>query len=172
MRQIVMGILLLGLCGYAQGKEGHKHKHLKAHVHGKVKLDITADKSDLLVEMESPAESFLGFEYRAKTPEEKALVAKVKEDWRGHAFRHFSPLDDCKIVKSHWKQKFSGKRHSSIVAGIHIRCPESMKKRKLSVSLKKRYPSIDEIHLRLVGEGGLSRKKEFSTPEFQIPLGQ
>ena len=165
-------VTLAALC-IASGSSWAKksHKHLSAHVHGEVKLDISIDKKDILVEMNSPAESFLGFEYRAKTPKEKALVAKTKEDWSTELLERFS-LDDCKILKSHWKQKFSGKHHSAIHADAHIRCPKPLKGRELSVSLKKHYPAIDAIELRLVGEDNLNIKREHKAPVFKVKLSK
>ena len=147
------------------------HKHLSAHVHGEVKLDISANKQDILIEMESPAESFLGFEHKPKTPKEKSMVAKVKEDWSARLPARFS-LSDCKILKSHWRQKFSGKHHSAIIAGAHVRCPKPLVGRVLNISLKKDYPAIDAIHLRLVGENNFNKQKEFSSPSFEVPLSK
>ena len=56
-------------------------KGLGAHVHGSVRLDIAVEKNQLLVLLNTPAESFLGFEYKAKTKKEKDLVKKVKNEW-------------------------------------------------------------------------------------------
>ena len=150
---------------------GKSHKHLSAHVHGEVKLDVSANKKDLLLEMESPAESFLGFEHKARNPKEKSLVAKVKENWTARLLSRFS-LEDCKVIQSHWQQKFSGKHHSAIHANAHVRCPKNLTGRKLEISLKKDYPTINAIHLRLVGDNNLNIKREFSTPVFKVTLSK
>jgi hypothetical protein len=42
-------------------------RDLSAHVHGDVFLDIATDKNQLLILLKTPSESFLGFEYKAKT---------------------------------------------------------------------------------------------------------
>jgi len=46
-------------------------KNLGAHVHGHVSIDMAVDKNELLVMLNSPADNFLGFEYKAKSEKEK-----------------------------------------------------------------------------------------------------
>ena len=48
-----------------------------AHVHGQAKLDMAVDQNQLLVMVQAPAESFLGFEYQPKTDAEKKKVQQV-----------------------------------------------------------------------------------------------
>ena len=169
MKTFVASFLLFSLADSIPAKKSHKH--LPSHVHGEVKLDISIDKTDLLVEMESPAESLLGFEHKARTSKDKKLVAKTKADWTDNLLKYLA-LPDCKILKSHWRQKFTGKHHSAVLADGHIQCPYPLHGRKLKISLKKYYPAIDEIHLRLIGKDGLSKQKEFSTPTFTIFLSK
>ena len=147
-------------------------KNLDAHVHGSVKLDIASDKNQLLVMMKSPSESFLGFEYEAKNKEDKALVEKVRNEWKIELIKYLGAqaLNDCKITKSSWKQEFSGKRHSSIIAESYIQCDEKLSGRLLQVSFKKSYNNIHEVHLQLIREDGSVVSKEYKEDTFIIKI--
>ena len=172
MNPFFIGLIFFCLVGSVRAEKKHKHhkhKHLPSHVHGEVKLDISIEKDNLLVEMESPAESILGFEYKARTSKEKAAVVAAKIDWVRDFLKYFA-LPDCKILKTHWRQKFTGKHHSAVFAGGHIRCPWPLHGRELEISLKKYYPSIDKIHLRLVGDKNLNKQKKITTPVLKLSL--
>ena len=75
MRALIIFSLLMSLSAVIPSV-GFAKKNLSAHVHGSVHLDIATDKNQLLVMLKSPSESFLGFEYKAKSKKEKALVKK------------------------------------------------------------------------------------------------
>lgn len=146
-------------------------KNLGSHVHGSVHFDIATDKNQILVMLKSPAESFLGFEYRAKTKDEKMFVSKVKKDWKENLMTYLGKknLSDCKISKSSWKQTFQGKLHSSISAESYIDCKNPVKGRVLNVSFNSSYPNIRSIHLQLLREDGSVLKKEYQK-DFKIKL--
>jgi len=145
---------------------------LDAHVHGSVNLDIATDGNELLIMLKTPAESFLGFEYKAKSKSEMALVKKVKNQWKTGLIELIGgkALKDCKITKSSWEQVFNGKNHSSIVAESYIKCQKSVSNRTLQVSLKKEYSHIRKINIQLIRENGSVLNKKFSQAIFQITL--
>ena len=147
-------------------------QNLQAHVHGSVRLDMATDKDQLLVMLNSPAESFLGFEYPAKTESEKARVKKVKQQWESDIFSYLGvqALKDCKITKASWKQEFSGKSHSRIVADSYIRCESSLEKRSLEVSFKKAHNRIKKINVQLIREDGSVLNKEYAKETFAVKL--
>ena len=147
-------------------------KNLQAHVHGSVHLDIATDKNQLLIVLKSPAESFLGFEYLAKTPAEKALVKKLENQWKSELFNNLGAetLKDCKITKASWKQKFSGKSHSSILAEAYIQCENPLKNRLLHISFKKSHNRIKIIKLQLIREDGSVLNKEYAKENFSVKL--
>ena len=177
MKTLVIAFLFLSFAHSIQAEKKHKHKHkhhkknLPSHVHGKAELDISIEKNDLSVEIHTPAESFLGFEYRPRTAKEKATVVTAKIDWTKNFLKFFG-LTDCKVLKTHWRQEFTGKHHSAIFAGGYIRCPKPLQGRELTVSLKKYYPAIDKMRVRLVGTDNLSKQKDFTTPTFKLSLSK
>lgn len=78
------GTLMLGMTlaanSYAQNQAAHEH--------GKAQLNVALQGSVFEIELTSPADSFWGFEYAAKTSEEKlaeqkALVLLKSGDWLG-----------------------------------------------------------------------------------------
>ena len=68
----------------------HAKKSLKSHVHGHVKLSVAVDKNKVFVELEGPAESFLGFEHKPKTAKEKASWKKLQSIWKDKSADLFS----------------------------------------------------------------------------------
>ena len=80
----ILGMLLLS-APLAYGK-----KALKSHVHGHVKLSVVVDSKQAFIELEGPAESFLGFEHRPKTAKEKASWKKLKSIWNNKTGDMFS----------------------------------------------------------------------------------
>lgn len=146
-------------------------KNLSAHVHGSVNLDIATDKKQLLVMVISPAESFLGFEYKAKTTEEKKIAQKAKNDWSNNIISYLGKdaLKDCSIGSSKWEQHFEGKSHSRIEAEAVINCKELLSNRSLKIKLKSNYPRIKLIKLQLLRDNGSVENKQFSN-DFEIKL--
>ena len=91
----ILGMLLLS-APLAYGK-----KALKSHVHGHVKLSVVVDSKQAFIELEGPAESFLGFEHRPKTAKEKASWKKLKSIWNNKTGDMFSIEKslDCSFQK-------------------------------------------------------------------------
>ena len=139
-------------------------KNLSAHVHGKVRLDLATEGRQLLVLLKSPSESFLGFEYKAKSENEKKLVLKVKKEWNESLLSYFgsNSLKDCKITSSQWQQRFEGESHSNIEAEAYINCEHRLAGRTLKVELKEKHKDIKVIHLQLLKEDGTVLNKEIS----------
>ena len=147
-------------------------KSLDAHVHGDVYLDIATDNKQLLVMLKTPSETFLGFEYKAKTNKEKKLVKDTKEEWNNNLLNFLgkSISKSCNIDKSNWEQKFSGKNHSSILAESYISCSKPLKRLSIQVSFKSKYKRIKSIKVQLLRENGTTLSKKYSSNKFKINL--
>ncbi|PAU85773.1 zinc-binding protein [Pseudomonas sp. WN033] len=64
---------------------GHKHEHgdsLGAHQHGVANLNLVLEGSTLAIELESPADNLVGFEYLPSTDADKAKVREVMASLR------------------------------------------------------------------------------------------
>jgi len=55
------------------------------HVHGEAELFIAVEGKKVLIEMESPADNFLGFEHEPRTDKQKALVTKTNALLQSHS---------------------------------------------------------------------------------------
>ena len=81
---------------------------LSAHLHGHVELNVAADGKTLFVEVHSPSQSFLGFEYRPKTDQQKNLWSTVKNQWEKKTSELFQidPSLACKVTQAHMNMHF------------------------------------------------------------------
>lgn len=160
---IFLTLFILPINSYCQ--------NLSAHVHGSVHLDMATDKKQLLVMLKSPSESFVGFEYKAKTKEENEKVAQVKDDWTNRLIDHIGKeaLKDCKISSSTWKQKFESKTHSSILGEAYIDCQKKVAGRELKITFQSQYPKIQVIKVQLLREDGSVLNKKFKK-DFTLKL--
>ncbi len=68
------------------------------HEHGKANLNVAVDGDRLLIELDSPADNLVGFEFKPRTDEQKARLAAALETLRdGAALFAMSPGADCRL---------------------------------------------------------------------------
>ena len=81
---------------------------LSAHLHGHVKLNVAADGKTFFVEINSPSQSFLGFEQRPQTDQQKSIWTSVKNQWEKTISELFQidPSFECKVTKAHMDMHF------------------------------------------------------------------
>ena len=147
-------------------------KNLNAHVHGVVNLDVAYEKNELLIMLQSPSESFLGFEYKPKTNDELKKLNSIKNTWNTKVLSLLGKdvLKDCKISKSTLEQKFSGENHSTIFAESYINCKKPLAGRNLEVRLKESYNKIQSVKLQLIRNDGTVVSEEYSKKLFNVKL--
>lgn len=76
IRTVLHAAALAALTSAAVADEGRRE--MKAHEHGRGKLDIAIEGNRVTLELDTPAADILGFESAATTPEQKAAVAEAK----------------------------------------------------------------------------------------------
>lgn len=69
MRALLIGLIGIS-CAAAQA-------HQTAHVHGRIQLGVALEGQQLVVDIDTPLDSLLGFEHAPRTPAQKTLAA----DW-------------------------------------------------------------------------------------------
>ena len=81
---------------------------LSAHLHGHVNLNVAADVKTIFIEVHSPSQSFLGFEHRPKTNQQKNQRASVKNRWEKKISELFQidPSLACKVTQAHIEMHF------------------------------------------------------------------
>lgn len=71
--------LAAGLAIAAPVLAHEEHRELGAHVHGHGTLNIAVESTRLSIELEAPGADIVGFEHEANSAEQKAALAKAKE---------------------------------------------------------------------------------------------
>lgn len=168
---LILSALLLSSVALARD---HHHKHGKgigAHEHGAIKLEMAVEGKTIEIDLDGPAESFLGFEYKPVTVEEKKVFSAAESLWKKDLLTKLFVLDKklgCKSSEVSFKQdidedekpaKRTHDRDSRKASGIHsdveakakIICAKDLKGQTIVVSVKKNYPHIKKLSIELVG---------------------
>lgn len=169
---LALSVLLLSFVALAKD---HHHKHGKAvgtHEHGAIKLAMAVDGKTIEIDLDGPAESFLGFEYTPVTVKEKKIFSDAESLWKKDLLTKLFILDKklgCAVPTVSFKQdidedeiKESKKSHdktSSKSSGVHsdieakakIICTKDLKGQTIIVSVKKSYPHIKKLSIEFVG---------------------
>lgn len=142
----ISAFLLSNICMAAE-------KSLHAHEHGAVKVGMAIDKTSVEIDMDGPAESFLGFEYAPKTEKEKKLLNDLKRTWAQNlgSLISFDKALNCKVSESNVEHVIeSGGTHSEIEATAKLSCTGKLAGSKASISLKKAFKHIKKLSVEVL----------------------
>jgi hypothetical protein len=146
----------------ADNHKGHHHAtSLGAHEHGSIKLDLAVEGPALEIELEGPAESFIGFEYAPKTDKEKKVLFDAEALWTKNLLSLFT-FDKtlaCSTSETSFKQEIEDHKGHKKASGIHseirakakITCNADLKGKSVEISLKRAFPKIKNLKADLVG---------------------
>lgn len=153
--------LILSTQSFANEHHGHG---LGAHEHGSIKLEVAVEGKQIELDIDGPAESFLGFEYKPKTEKEKKAFKDAQELWTKNLLTKILVLDaklGCSLGEVKFEQEIDndhhekGKKeagvHSDIEAEAKINCAQDPKGSMATLSLKKHFPHIKKLQIDLVG---------------------
>lgn len=153
---IILPILLLSSTVLAKG--------LGKHVHGAIKLEIAVEGKTIEIELDGPAESFIGFEYLPKTENEKKTFKDAESLWTKDLLTKLFIFDQklgCTTSEVTFEQEIEEHKiktakkeagiHSEIEAKAKIICAQDLKGQPVSVSVKKHYPHIKKLSIDLIG---------------------
>lgn len=94
-------ILLIGLMALSPWvSAGENSGSLDAHVHGTSDLTIAIEGKDIEIEFESPAMNLVGFEHKANSEKDKAIVQKTVVILNKHDSVFSLSGGSCKLVDS------------------------------------------------------------------------
>lgn len=159
-------------------KHHHKEQAQEAHIHGLAKLLVVLEGEQLEIELHSPAMNLLGFEHRASTPEQQALVKNAKNTL-ANANRLFTfGLTQCQLIdhdvdisrmldesvhhdKDHHDEKHDLDHHdrheeydhSNIEARYHYRCARPDQLGSLRTSIPVEFPGIESLQVQWIING-------------------
>lgn len=142
---------------------------LHAHEHGSIILETAVEGNSATFSVDGPAESFLGFENKAKTAKEKKEFADVKNLWTNKFFDlvSFDKNLACKLSEGKFEQEIEG-NHSDIQASIKVICSKDLKGAKIVINLKKHFKHIKKLKMDLVGNE--TKSIDINSPSFEVTL--
>ena len=143
---------------------------LGAHEHGAIKIGLAIDKNIVEIDIDGPAESFLGFEYLPKTAKEKKLLSDLKIQWTKKIETYFAfdkklncvtntasfeqVIDEKETAEAQAKLKTGDKKesgvHSDIEAKAKLTCAQNLSGTNLTISLRKSFKNIKKLSAEIL----------------------
>ncbi len=146
----------------------HHGKSTEAHVHGTIKIEMAVEGKTIDIDIDGPAESFVGFEYAPKSAAEKKSWSDAENLWKKDLITKLFVLDKslgCKISEASFKQEMEDHHdakeskdkkesgvHSDIEAEGKITCAKDMAGQNMVVAIKKHFPKIHKLAVELVSK--------------------
>ncbi len=163
-------LALIILC--SQRLFAHEHG-LGAHEHGAIKLEMGIEKSTVELDLDGPAEAFIGFEYLPHSVKEKAIMNNAKNLWEKNLFTliNFDQSLKCQIIQASFTQVIDQKEHgnhSDIEAKAKVSCNGDLAGSNVQVSLKKYFKNIKKLKVDVVGKKMLSIDISSEVQSFKI----
>ena len=140
-----------------------------AHQHGHAELQVAVDGNQIDLIFTSPAYNLLGFEHRARTDDQKALV-KETEEWLERTPLINTPDASCKVASAevyhedgdgsgdhheHNEHEHSeGYGHSDFEVTQVLNCTGLASAEALLIPLTERFPEIEDLGVQWVWSGG------------------
>jgi hypothetical protein len=136
---------------------------LGAHEHGSIKIGMAVEKNIVEIDIDGPSESFLGFEYKAKTAKEKKILSDFENRWEKNldSLISFDKKLNCKIVDVNFKQEIEG-THSDIEAKAKLQCAANVSGTEVQISLKKVFKNIKKLSVEVIS--GEAKSIEITKP--------
>ncbi|NOT79970.1 MAG: DUF2796 domain-containing protein [Bacteriovoracaceae bacterium] len=147
----------------------NEHGHsLGSHEHGSIQVGIAIEGSSAEIDIDGPAESFLGFEYAPKTSKEKKIFKDFQTKWTQNleSMIAFDKQLNCKVTEASFEQEVEKEEvesktkanekkesgvHSDIEAKAKITCAKNISGSMLTISLKKVFKNIKKLTVEVVG---------------------
>ena len=141
---------------------------LHAHEHGAIKVGMAVEKNTVEIDIDGPAQSFLGFEYIPKTNKEKKLLSDLEGQWTKHldSLIAFDKKLNCKVTEASFKQVIDEKEtkeaslklgsnkeagvHSDIEAKAKISCIGEVSGSAVTISLRKSFKNIKKLLVEVI----------------------
>lgn len=150
--------LLASVCALAAA-DGAPHRHHGPHVHGEATLNIAADGQLLLISLEAPGMSMLGFEHPARDDAERAAYQNTIDTLNAPATWLALPeAAGCRLdtatVEPHGfgtaDAAHTDQEHADFDASYRYICHAPLSMHALDVRLFERFPALHKINVDLV----------------------
>lgn len=153
----LLSLLLTSQVAYAK-------KNLDSHEHGYVELSIAYDKNIAEIELETPADSFFGFEHAPKNDKERAIVENAKKTWSNLLtdLVVFPKELNCQTSEIEFKHSVETKTkhdkhdkhdsdHSEVEASAKVTCAKDLAGTNVDVLFIGKFPKAKKLKLEIVG---------------------
>lgn len=142
----------------------HQHAHQHAHTHGHMTLDVAVDATTITLTLESPLDSFLGFERAPRSAAERKQVADMVARLKA-ADQLFEPdaAAGCKLSKVDLESDALGlgaahghgdDGHADIAVDMVFTCAKADAARHIDVKLFAAYPRLRSIAAQVAAPQG------------------
>ncbi len=153
-------LTLLGITvaspGLAQSARGH------AHVHGVATLDVAVDGDTLVLGLQSPLDSLLGFEHRPRNDKEKAAVQTMANTLRQPAELFVLPIAaQCRSTSVTLQSPVleagpgaDGDGHADLHGEFVFQCVQPRHLTGMTVQLFKAFPHLKRVDVQIATPHG------------------
>ena len=153
-------------------KEKTKHRHHHAHEHGSAQLSIAFDGLKGRIELTSPADSIIGFEYVAKTAKDKETLMNAVKIFNDD-FSKMVQIDSklgCTFTVDSIEQKMESKssKHSDFKANYNIVCLKNIIGSKIVFNFSK-FDKLNDVDVTIIADQ-LQKNFEISNKEITVDL--
>lgn len=155
MRQLLFALGCLACASvFAQGH---------AHVHGQARLDVVVDGDQLVLTLQAPLDSVVGFEHAPRTAAQRqAADAALKA--LADAGRLFKPPAEAgcaavsQSVQAPVLQGAAGDGHADLDADYRFRCQAPAALTRLDLGLFDALPRLQRLDVQIAGPSGQSKR--------------
>lgn len=175
MKSKTLYFLLISALFFSQ--HAFAKKSLSAHEHGSATISLAYEQNSAEIELESPADSLLGFEHAPKSDKEKKAFESAKNLWGNLSTELiiFAKDLNCKTTNVVFKQimsqdehddhkkhdhhdkDHSDDSHSEIEASAKVVCEKAISG-DVTVQLRKHFKKMKNVKLEIVGTKSQSLK--------------
>lgn len=175
----IIGSLLasMSFASAAQNHDDHKHDNYgdespSAHEHGVGSLNLVVDGDEVSIELDSPADNLLGFEYLPTSEADKAKVMALRTQLNeAEALFVFPAAAGCSLEQvelnsalfdqvanahghEHDHADEPAETHTDIQAHFHFSCNQAAELDQIQVVLFNAFPGTERLLLQAIGPKG------------------
>ena len=145
LRFALLSLAALALYGQQRSHKTHEHGHAKLNI----AFETTTGAPVGSVELESPADSIIGFEYAAKTPVDKAKQEKALATLKSRFGEMVILPTGCNMTPAKVEVHLDG-QHAEVHAEFNVKCAVAIAGKSISFGFSKVFPKIDEVEVQLL----------------------
>jgi Protein of unknown function (DUF2796) len=134
------------------GSTAKKRQQHGTHVHGTAKLNIAVEERTATVEFESPADSIIGFEHKAKTAAEQQQQARALDLLKNKigSMVIFEAALGCRLSPTSLDVVQQDQEHSEVHGIFAVSCDRHLAGSKVRFGFTKTFPALLTVDVQVV----------------------